>query len=84
MAVFAESQVIIMTHGAALGNVLFMSPVSCILLIVTKCIFKVKLPRCAVDVFVQSMSQTLDSIFCQLSPQLARQVPWQSLHEQQC
>ncbi len=28
MAVYAESQVIIMTHGAALGNVLFMSPVS--------------------------------------------------------
>ena len=28
MAVYAESQVVIMTHGAALGNVLFMSPVS--------------------------------------------------------
>ncbi|DBA92084.1 TPA: hypothetical protein ACH3X1_015814 [Trebouxia sp. C0004] len=26
MAVYAESQVVIMTHGAALGNVLFMSP----------------------------------------------------------
>ena len=28
MAVYAESQVVIMTHGAALGNVLFMSSVS--------------------------------------------------------
>ena len=27
-ALFAQSQVVIMTHGAALGNVLFMSPVS--------------------------------------------------------
>lgn len=28
VALFAESQVILMTHGAALGNALFMSPVS--------------------------------------------------------
>lgn len=33
MAVYAESQVVIMTHGAALGNVLFMSPVSSLLLL---------------------------------------------------
>ena len=28
MAIYAESQIVIMTHGAALGNVLFMSSVS--------------------------------------------------------
>ena len=28
LAIFAESQVIVMTHGAALGSVMFMSPVS--------------------------------------------------------
>ncbi len=33
MAVYAESQVVIMTHGAALSNVLFMSPVSSLLLL---------------------------------------------------
>lgn len=28
LSIFAESQIIVMTHGAALGNVMFMSPVS--------------------------------------------------------
>lgn len=27
LSIFAESQVIVMTHGAAVGNVMFMSPV---------------------------------------------------------